>query len=282
MDLALARDLGLVVGVSLVSTILSRFLPGYIGEKGKNLATKEDIGEITERIEAVKAEYAEQLDKTREVLRRQASLEDFARDFLASAHGAATERRLVAVETLWQEMCDASHAKHQLLFLADVLSREELAARALPAFAQAIQDLDFDKLGEVVRIGHSDKCRPFCGEALWAIYYVATWLPGRILAFYATTKKDAGVWMDDKPIRDFLAVVLDDEEMRTFVNRQGAALTWLHSVLQLKFLRTSADFISGKTVATAGIEQARHLATLIAAETSNKALQQPAGGAGRS
>ncbi|MFZ0962921.1 MAG: hypothetical protein WAO35_18805 [Terriglobia bacterium] len=52
--------------ILIIGGLLLRFyLRGYFKEKGKNLATKEDIKEITEKVEAVKAEYAKQreLDK---------------------------------------------------------------------------------------------------------------------------------------------------------------------------------------------------------------------------
>jgi hypothetical protein len=42
--------------------LLRSYLPSYFQQKGENLATKEDIKEITEKVEAVKAEYARQLE----------------------------------------------------------------------------------------------------------------------------------------------------------------------------------------------------------------------------
>lgn len=46
-----------------VATLIWRnFLPTYMGEKGKNLATKEDIAAITSKIESVKVEYLKQLE----------------------------------------------------------------------------------------------------------------------------------------------------------------------------------------------------------------------------
>lgn len=50
-----------IVGV-ISSLILRNFLPGYMGEKGKNLATKEDVEEITSKIESVKVEYSKRFE----------------------------------------------------------------------------------------------------------------------------------------------------------------------------------------------------------------------------
>lgn len=48
------------VGTSL---LLSKFLPSYMSEKAKNLATKEDIEEITKKVENIKKENQIELSK---------------------------------------------------------------------------------------------------------------------------------------------------------------------------------------------------------------------------
>ena len=45
----------IVAGI-VVFFLIKYFLPGYLSEKGKNLATREDIVEITDKIEEVKAQ----------------------------------------------------------------------------------------------------------------------------------------------------------------------------------------------------------------------------------
>lgn len=42
--------------------LLRSYLPSYFQEKGKNLATKEDIKEITDKVEAVKAHYLKEIE----------------------------------------------------------------------------------------------------------------------------------------------------------------------------------------------------------------------------
>jgi len=50
----------LVTGI--VTLLIQNFLPSYAREKGKNLATKEDIELITKKIESVKTDYSKQLE----------------------------------------------------------------------------------------------------------------------------------------------------------------------------------------------------------------------------
>ncbi|WP_156128884.1 hypothetical protein [Plesiomonas shigelloides] len=52
-----------ILGVVLISLLLvKKYLPSYLSEKGKNLATKEDVRHITDKIEQVKLEYASKLE----------------------------------------------------------------------------------------------------------------------------------------------------------------------------------------------------------------------------
>ena len=46
----------------VVGFLVRNFLPAYFNEKGKNLATKEDIKEITDKIESVRFEYLGKLE----------------------------------------------------------------------------------------------------------------------------------------------------------------------------------------------------------------------------
>lgn len=62
MDIPLIADVVLFVSIVIVGLLVKTYLPGYIGEKAKNLATKEDIADITKKIEQVKVEYAKQLE----------------------------------------------------------------------------------------------------------------------------------------------------------------------------------------------------------------------------
>ncbi|MBP5074764.1 hypothetical protein HUS84_12285 [Pseudomonas chlororaphis] len=65
MESELLKYLYAVIGAVAGSVLLllaQHFLPSYSKEKGKNLATKEDIEAITEKIESVKVDYAKQLE----------------------------------------------------------------------------------------------------------------------------------------------------------------------------------------------------------------------------
>lgn len=52
-----------VIAFVSVGLIIKNYLPSYLDEKGKNLATKEDIAEITRRSEEVQDEYRREYEK---------------------------------------------------------------------------------------------------------------------------------------------------------------------------------------------------------------------------
>lgn len=57
--------LGAVIGAGIIFLLLKSFLPSYLSEKGRNLATKEDIAAITDKVESVKTDYAKVLEELR-------------------------------------------------------------------------------------------------------------------------------------------------------------------------------------------------------------------------
>jgi hypothetical protein len=57
--------LGALIGGGIVFLFIKSFIPKYLSEKAKNLATKEDIAAITEQVESVKSDYATILEEVR-------------------------------------------------------------------------------------------------------------------------------------------------------------------------------------------------------------------------
>ena len=62
--------LNIIVIVIFASFILwfKFYVPGYLKKRGENAATKQDIKEITDRIESVKSDYSKKLEKLRSEL----------------------------------------------------------------------------------------------------------------------------------------------------------------------------------------------------------------------
>ena len=52
----------IIIATSIIVSIIATLITSYLKEKAKNLATKEDIQEITNKVESVKQEYKKEFD----------------------------------------------------------------------------------------------------------------------------------------------------------------------------------------------------------------------------
>jgi len=93
--------------LTLMAGALGAFLGAYFNEKGKNLATKEDVGQITKTVEEIRSEYAKEI-------------EDLRGRF--SLRTAALERRLEAHQqayTLWRKLLNVMGGEHPTQAILD-------------------------------------------------------------------------------------------------------------------------------------------------------------------
>ena len=58
-------DVGIFVFGLVFALIIYKYLPSYFQKKGENLATKEDIEEITDKIESIRSDYATKLESVK-------------------------------------------------------------------------------------------------------------------------------------------------------------------------------------------------------------------------
>ncbi|EGG93798.1 Chromosome segregation ATPase [gamma proteobacterium IMCC1989] len=65
MSLLLRYGFEAAVAGGVVFLLIKSFLPGYLSQKGKNLATQDDIESITYKVELVKSSYAELLEEVK-------------------------------------------------------------------------------------------------------------------------------------------------------------------------------------------------------------------------
>ena len=90
---------GAIVAGGVAYFVVKHFLSSYLLEKGKNVATREDVEEITRRVEGVRTQYVSLVEELK--ARHQLRL-------------AAVDRRLQAHQeafTLWRRVMAATHTE---------------------------------------------------------------------------------------------------------------------------------------------------------------------------
>jgi hypothetical protein len=69
-----------LAAVVIIGLLLKNYLPSYLTEKGKNLATKEDIEQITSKIERIKAQYVSEIENLKADLQNESQVLSRRRD----------------------------------------------------------------------------------------------------------------------------------------------------------------------------------------------------------
>lgn len=114
--------------------LFKKFLFSYSSEKGKNLATKEDISSITEKIEDVKLVHAKQLESTRAELSSQ-----------INTHGFRYEKEYEVLSELSALLVDVRDASLSLRPAVDYVdpnkSEDEIKKERLTRYYDALRTL---------------------------------------------------------------------------------------------------------------------------------------------
>jgi len=127
----------------IILSLGGAWLLSYLREKGKNLATKEDVGQITTKIESAKTEFAERLEKVR------ASLE-------VRSHYSRVryEREMKTYEEVWTKLCGLKDAALSLRPVMDSSLKEgqteedrkrERAGKFIDCYMQLSRAVDYSR-----------------------------------------------------------------------------------------------------------------------------------------
>lgn len=98
----------------ILGFVVKNFIPAYFSEKGKNLATKQDIKEITQIIEQVKAELSKDLELLKYELSKKAAI-----------HRLVAEKEITAISDIGISLFDLRISTVSLRPAVDYLPSDE-------------------------------------------------------------------------------------------------------------------------------------------------------------
>lgn len=101
-----------LVGLASLSVLVKNYFSKYVTEKAKNLATKEDISEITDQIEDVKSSYAHSLEKSKSELQIKSVLQQAFQSKCLEAVVAINDLLVEIHLYCWKEMSERSENEH--------------------------------------------------------------------------------------------------------------------------------------------------------------------------
>jgi hypothetical protein len=104
MDANVILDFIILLAVGLVYFLLNKTIPSYFSEKGKNLATKQDIGDITDKIESVKKIYQSEIEELKSSLAKEREITTLALQARNISIGSFSSQKGVAIQKMWDLM----------------------------------------------------------------------------------------------------------------------------------------------------------------------------------
>ena len=167
-EAAVGLGVGGLLGVALTWLLFKFFFSSYLAEKGKNLATKEDISEITEKLENVKVQFTQAIGYLGEKGKNLATKEDIA----------GITREIEAVKLEYTMLAVQFKAQHQLR-LAALDRRLQAQQQAFALWRRLVRDVYSDQIGATVhacQVWWEENClylEPAAREAFSAAYATA-------------------------------------------------------------------------------------------------------------
>lgn len=113
MDIVIViLNLLILAGISVATMIWKNYFAKYVSEKAKNLATKEDITDITRQIENVKSEYALILEKSKSEFQVKSALHQAYQSKCLEALVAVNDLLVEIHQYFWKQLVERSPNEH--------------------------------------------------------------------------------------------------------------------------------------------------------------------------
>ena len=150
MDIGWIITISTAASVAITGLLVKTFLPSYLNEKAKNLATKEDIAAITDEVEKVKRQHASQLEMLRADL-----------DQRKHVSNAQFEREFEAYQEIWKALVKVDNAFERVATVWTAPVEQQAAEKHTRL--EKLQDAH----NQLVQI--AEQHRPFYATEVWLV-----------------------------------------------------------------------------------------------------------------
>lgn len=224
--------------------------------------------EYDQKLAALNAELKSQGDVHATMLKASIERESdklrFATSSFGEAQKAAVERKLSAVETLWQGVLAARENVPPIMGFIDILTVEEYTdPRNQSTFSELTGDLSQEKIMKLYKdsYGSLERVRPYVGEYLWALFAIYQALILRVVFLIHLGKDDAKKlnWHQDPGIDQLLTSSFDVSELKEFASVKVGKISWLQRKYELKILTAMEKIISGEEFGKEALLQAQQM-----------------------
>jgi hypothetical protein len=209
--------------------------------------------EYDRKIEILKSDLSLERERDTLVLKekfthQQKALE-FARSAMSAAQSALVERRVAAIDAIWNAVLESSRmsALHGKIFDSLTLSELRQSCRNPGSLMKEITWEKFNADLEAARLRDLDVNRPYVGDAIFLIceLYVALRirLAKHLLEMREDPQKEA--WFENHANRSILLRLLDGEQMQRFRVLEFGHVSFMEIIVEQKISGMLADLAAG-------------------------------------
>jgi hypothetical protein len=175
----------------------------------------------------------------------------------------AQEKRLEAVEALWNSVLEVRRACQKAIFFYSMLLPNEYNDLLTNTKLQkSFSDLNYEStLGKISDHSDLEKHRPYLGETLWYLFYLYNAILGRMtyLLIDGKEKGDITNWMTDSLTSQYLDHIMTGEQLEQIKNNQSNAAGRVLMFLEGYLLEEISLIVSGERSSKESFEYAQRL-----------------------
>jgi hypothetical protein len=224
--------------------------------------------EYDQKLAHLNAQLRNESDKNALLLKssieREAERLRFATASVGQTQRVAIERRLTALETLWDGVLATRENIPIVMGFIDILTVDEYASmKDHPHFIAMVGEVSPEKLAAMYKdnVGSRERVRPYVGEYTWALVstYQSIILRAALLVQMGQENEKKLNWHLDYGINQLLRSALATDELSEFESTRIGKVGWIQRRFESKILTAMQIVISGEQFGEEALRQAQRM-----------------------
>ena len=199
------------------------------------------------------------------------AIQDVATGSFLVSHREGQQRRLRAIEDLWNATLRIRESIPNIVVLQDIFTREEYPQIfTREKYAGSLEELTLEGIGTALYGASRDveSSRPFVGDYLWSLFFAYRAIMGRFWVLLVFGREDASNivhWSMDSGVRQLLEAVLTSSELDEIYKARLGGVESTRKTIEAKILNAANRIISGEEASKLGLDQAKKIAAAASA-----------------
>jgi hypothetical protein len=224
--------------------------------------------EYSEKLAHLNAQLKAEAEKNALILKTSVEAEAerlrFATATIGHSQRIAIEKRLSALDTLWEGVLATRKNIPMVMAFIDILTVDEyVTMKDHRDFKAMVGELSPQRMSEIFNdnVGARERVRPYVGEYTWALVTTYQAIILRVAFLVQMGREDAAKlnWHLDSGINQLLRSAFTSAELAEFEATKIGKIGWIQRSFESKVLAAMEVVISGRTFGEEALRQAQHM-----------------------